>query len=68
MAQRKLQTILTGWSSLFLLINLVGVLAGYNLHTVGFMAILGIAIVGAIVHVLIFFKKTLLELWQSFFF
>ena len=45
--------ILTGWSALYLLFNLIGVAIGYNLHTKGFMAILFITTVFGIGHLCI---------------
>lgn len=36
----KLKIIITGWIALFLLISLIGVCIGYDLHTRGFMMIL----------------------------
>jgi ABC-type multidrug transport system permease subunit len=47
------KAILTGWTTVFLLINLFGVILGYNLHTKGFMAILFSATIIAFIHLLI---------------
>jgi len=51
------KVILTGWTTVFLLINLFGVILGYSLHTKGFIAILFSAIIIAIIHLLIKWLK-----------
>jgi len=43
--KNKLRIVVSGWTALFLLINAIGVIAGYNLHTKGFMAILLVTVV-----------------------
>ena len=55
----RIKILITGWSALYLLFNLIGVVLGYNLHTKGFMAILFITISAGIGHICI-------RSWQKF--
>lgn len=57
---KGISIIVTGWVALYLLFNFVGVLAGYNLHTKGFMAILFITTFLGISHLSI-------RLWQKYY-
>lgn len=61
-SQKKNQAkiIITGWTALYLLFNLIGVAIGYTLHTKGFMAILFITTFFGGVHLGI-------RLWQRYF-
>ncbi len=52
--------IISGWAALYLLFNLIGVAAGYTLHTKGFMAILFTITLSGIGHLGI-------RLWQRYF-
>lgn len=58
--RNKIKILLTGWSALYLLFNLIGVVIGYNLHTKGFMAILFITTSAGIGHICI-------RLWQKYY-
>ncbi len=56
----KLKKILSGWLVIYLLINLIGVCLGFNLHTSGFMLILFITTGLCVAH-------TIKHLWQDYF-
>ena len=52
--------IVSGWMVIYLLINLIGVVMGYNLHTKGFMAMLFVTTFFGLVHLL-------MRIWQKYF-
>jgi hypothetical protein len=52
--------VVSGWMTIYLLINLIGVLMGYNLHTKGFMAMLFVTTFFGIAHILI-------KIWEKYF-
>lgn len=58
--QNKFRILITGWSALYLLFNLIGVAVGYTLHTKGFMAILFTITFAGIGHISV-------RLWQRYF-
>lgn len=58
--KNKLKIVVSGWMTIYLLINLIGVVMGYNLHTKGFMTILFTVTFFGVAH---FTTK----LWQKFF-
>lgn len=57
-SQKKGNTIISGWVALYLLVNLIGVMLGYNLHSKGFMMILFLAMSFGLIHLGI-------RLWQK---
>lgn len=48
----KLRQVVSGWLTIYIFFNLVGVLIGYNLHTKGFMVILSMTAFLGICHVI----------------
>lgn len=56
--KKTLKLVFVGWMTIFLLINLIGVCLGYNLHSKGFMAMLFVTMLFGIFH---FTRK----LWQK---
>jgi len=59
MKKNRIKILITGWSALYLLFNLIGVALGYTLHTKGFMAILFIITFAGVGHICI-------RLWQKY--
>lgn len=58
--RNKLNVVLSGWLTIYLLINLTGVCLGFTLHTKGFMAILFTITFFSLAHVSV-------KLWQKYF-
>lgn len=58
--KNKISIVVSGWVTMYLLINLIGVVLGYNLHTKGFMAMLFLAFFVGTVHISI-------KLWQKYY-
>ena len=57
--KNKFKILITGWSALYLLFNLIGVAIGYTLHTKGFIAILFTITFAGTGHICI-------RLWQKY--
>lgn len=51
--QQKLSILITGWTSMYLFFNMVGVILGYHLHTRAFMLMLFLIVSVGGVHLLI---------------
>ena len=58
--RKTIKLVLAGWMTFYLLINLVGVCLGYNLHSKGFMAMLFVTILFGSIHIF-------LKLWGRYF-
>ena len=58
--RKGISIIVSGWVALYLLFNFVGVLAGYTLHTKGFMIILFSIVLLGLSHLFI-------RLWQKYY-
>lgn len=57
---KTIKLVLAAWMTFYLLINMVGVCRGYNLHSKGFMAMLFVTILFGLIHVFI-------RLWEEYF-
>lgn len=57
---KSLKLVFVGWMTIYLLINLIGVCLGYNLHSKGFMAMLFTAMLFGLFHIFI-------RLWQKYY-
>ena len=58
--KKTIRKSISGWMTVYLLINLIGVCMGFTLHTKGFMAILFVTTFLGIVHIIA-------KLWQKYF-
>lgn len=58
--KNSFRIIVSGWMVIYLLINLIGVVMGYNLHTKGFMAMLFVTTFFGVAHIL-------MRIWQKYF-
>lgn len=56
----QLKIIVSGWTVIYLLINLIGVCLGNTLHTKGFMLILFVTTFGGLMHIIF-------KLWQKYY-
>ncbi len=57
---QALKLVFVGWMTIYLLINLIGVCLGYNLHSKGFMVMLFLAMLCGMAHICI-------RLWQKYY-
>jgi len=56
----KLKKVIWGWMTIYLLINLIGVVMGYNLHTKGFMSMLFVTSFFGLAHITT-------KIWQKYY-
>ncbi len=57
---KTLKLVIVGWMTIYLLINLIGVCLGYNLHSKGFMAMLFVTMLFGLIHIFT-------RLWQKYY-
>jgi len=55
----QFKIVVSGWMTIYLLINLIGVVMGYNLHTKGFMAMLFVTTFFGVAHIA-------LKIWEKY--